>query len=103
MLSRSLNFLCTAPLHRDARNRIDKKLMNLLRLLKNKFNLMIPLILFTVLIWSTIAAAQPSESTESPAVEWLKFQVPIRAASSFHRARCSYLDSCIVQLSRVSK
>ena len=83
MLPRNLNFLCTALIRCDARNRIDKKLMNLLRPLKNRFNLMIPLILFTVLIWSTIAAAQPSEFTEPPAVEWLKFQVPSEQQARF--------------------
>ena len=83
MLPRSSNFLCTALLRCDARNRIDKKLMNLLRLLKNRFNLMIPLILFTVLIGSTIAVAQPSKSTDLPAVEWLKFQVQSEQQARF--------------------
>lgn len=58
--------------------------MNLLKLLKNRFNLTIPLMfLFTVLICSAIASAQPLESTEPPAVEWLKFQVQSEQQARF--------------------
>lgn len=45
---------------------------------------MIPLmILFTVLVCSTIAFAQPPDLTEAPAVEWLKFQVPLQQQARF--------------------
>lgn len=58
--------------------------MNLLKPWKTKFHLLISLIvLCTVLMGSVIATAQPSDSTETPAVEWLKFQVPLQQQARF--------------------
>lgn len=57
--------------------------MNLLKFWQKGFLTIISLVLCTVLLCSAIGSAQPANSTESPAVEWLKFQVPSQQQARF--------------------
>lgn len=58
--------------------------MNLLKFWQKGFLTVISLaVLCTVLIYSAIGAAQPADSVEPPAVEWLKFQVPQQQQARF--------------------
>lgn len=59
--------------------------MNYLRAFKKGFNRIIPFVLSLSVLIFVIAAVPtlPSELTEVPAVEWLKFQVPTQQQAQF--------------------
>lgn len=59
--------------------------MNYLKSLKKVFNRVTFFMLLLVVLGFLIASvsAQPSESTRKPAIEWLKFQVPVQQQARF--------------------
>jgi uncharacterized protein (TIGR03792 family) len=57
--------------------------MNQLRLFKEKFNFVLFALWLAVLLFAVSVVAQTPNSTEPPAIEWLKFQVPAAQHSRF--------------------
>ena len=59
--------------------------MNYLKSFKKMFNCVIPFVLLLAVLGFLITSvsAQPTEPTEKPAVEWLKFQVPAQQQARF--------------------